>query len=204
MRQAPFRHDGATARYDAGHAFCRHRHIGQAHAGVDREVVDPLLRLFDQRIAIDVPGEVFGHAADLFQRLVNRHGADGHGAVADDPFAGVVDVATGGKVHDRIRAPAGGPDHLVHLVRHVAGDRAVADIGVDLDQEVAPDGHRFGFGVVDVVGDDRPPARQFVADKFRRHIFGDRRTPAIAVKLLLHTLAAQVLAFCHIFHFGRD
>src|SRR5690606_38272115 len=125
----------------------------QAHAGVDGEVVHPLLRLFDQGVAEDLPGQVLGNAADLFQRLIDRHGADRHGAVADDPFAGVVDVAAGAEVHHRVRAPADGPDHLVDLVGDIAGDGRIADVGVDLDQEVAADRHRLGFRVVDVAGD---------------------------------------------------
>ena len=60
---------------------------------MDGEIVDPLLGLFDQRVAEDLPGQVLGNAADLFQRLVDRHGADRHRGVADDPFADVVDVA---------------------------------------------------------------------------------------------------------------
>ena len=35
----------------------------------------------------------------------------------------------------------------------------VADVGVDLDQEVAADDHRLALGVVDVRRDDRPAAR---------------------------------------------
>ena len=33
--------------------------------------------------------------------------------VADDPLAGLVDIAAGGQVHDRVRAPAGGPGQLL-------------------------------------------------------------------------------------------
>jgi hypothetical protein len=59
-----------------------------------------LLGLLDERVAEDFPGEVFGHAAHLLQRLVNRHGADGHGGVAHNPVTRGVDVGDLGKSWD--------------------------------------------------------------------------------------------------------
>jgi hypothetical protein len=60
MREAPLGHDRAAARDDAGHAPGGQRDVGEADAGVDGEVVDALLGLLDQRVAEDLPGEVFG------------------------------------------------------------------------------------------------------------------------------------------------
>ena len=80
MRQAPFGQDRAAARYDAGDAFRRQRNVRQAHARMDGEVIDALLALLDQRVAINLPGQVLGHAADFFQRLIDRHRADRHRA----------------------------------------------------------------------------------------------------------------------------
>src|SRR5207244_3989056 len=102
--------------------------VGEADAGVDGEIVDALLGLLDQRVAVDLPIEVLGHAADLLQRLVDGHGADRHGRIADDPLARVVDVAAGREVHDRVGAPAAGPHHLVDFGCDVGCDGAVADI----------------------------------------------------------------------------
>src|SRR5207248_7006240 len=42
----------------------------------------------------------------------------------------------------------------------------VADVGVDLHQEVAADDHRLGLGVVDVGRDDGPPEGDLLADEF--------------------------------------
>src|SRR5262245_36664839 len=95
---------------------------GQWHAGVHGEIVDALFGLFDERVAIDFPGEVFGDAVHFFQRLIERHGADRHGRVADDPVADVVNVAAGGEVHHRVGAVADGPDHFVDLLGHGGGD----------------------------------------------------------------------------------
>ncbi len=209
VRQAPFRHDRAAAADDARHAVGGERDIGQPDPGVDGEIVDALLGLLDQRIAEDLPGQFLGNAADLLERLVDRHGADWHGRVADDPFARVVDVAAGRKVHHRIRAPADRPDHLVDFAGDVGRDCGIADIGVDLDQEVAADRHRLAFGVVDVRGDDGTAARHFVTHEFGRDDVGDRRAPALRAgavggdQLGSH-LAPQVLALGHIFHLGRD
>ncbi len=60
MRQAPLGHDGAAARDDAGDAVRGQRHLGQAHAGMDGEVVHALLGLLDQRVAEDFPGQILG------------------------------------------------------------------------------------------------------------------------------------------------
>src|SRR3546814_1958815 len=73
------------------------RHIGQADAGVDREIIDALFGLLDEGVAEDFPRPVFRDAADFLECLIDRDGADRHRAVADDPFAGVVDVAAGGR-----------------------------------------------------------------------------------------------------------
>jgi hypothetical protein len=80
VRQTPLGHDRAAAADDAGHAVGGHRDVAQQHAGVDGEVIDALLGLFDQRVAEDFPGQVLGLAVDLFQRLVDRHGTDRHRA----------------------------------------------------------------------------------------------------------------------------
>src|SRR5437764_1016756 len=90
--QAPLGHDRAAPRDDAGDALGGERDVTEEHARVDREVVDALLRLLDERVAVDLPGELLGLAADLLERLVDRHRADGHRRVAQDPLAGLVAV----------------------------------------------------------------------------------------------------------------
>ena len=158
---------------------------GQAHAGVDGEVVDALLGLLDQRVAEDLPGQVLGHAAHLLQRLVDRHGADRHRAVAHDPVARGVDVLAGGQVHHGVGAPADRPDQLFDLFLDAGGDGRVADVGVDLDQEVAADGHRLELGVVDVGRDDGAAARHLVAHELGRDDLRDARAQGVARQALL-------------------
>jgi hypothetical protein len=126
-------------------------------------------------------------------------------AVADDPVADVVDVAAGRQVHDRVGAPAGGPDQLVDLVGHGAEHGRIADVGVDLDQEVAADRHRLQLAVVDVGRDDGAAAGHFLAHELGRHEVGDRGAEVLAVAHARTVLlAAQVLADGDIFHLGGD
>src|SRR4051794_30685129 len=159
MGEAPFRHDGAAAGDDASHAARGERDEAEEDAGVDGEVVDALLGLLDQGVAVDLPGEFFGAAADFLEGLVDGDGADGHGRIADDPLAGGVDVFPGGKVHHGVGAPLGGPAHLLDFFFNAGGDGAVADVGVDFDEEIAADDHRLELGMVDVGGDYCSPPR---------------------------------------------
>ncbi len=205
MRQAPLGHDRAAARDDAGDALGRQVDIGQAHAGMDGEIVDALLSLFDQGVAIDFPGQVLGDTVDLFQGLVDRHGADRRRRIADDPLADIVDIAAGRQVHDIVGAPADRPHHFFDLFLHRRGDGRIADIGVDLDQEVAADDHRLDFGVVDIGRDDGAAAGDLVADEFRRDEVGDCGAEILAVADDLGVRGtALVLANGDEFHFRRD
>ena len=212
MGEAPFGHDRAAARHDAGHALRGHRDVAQQNAGVDREVVDALLGLLDQRVAVHLPGQVLGLAVDLLQRLVDRHRADRHRRVADDPLARLVDVLSGRQVHHRVAAPARRPGHLLDFLVDRRADRRVADVGVDLHQEIAADDHRLGFRMIDVGGNDRAAARHFVADEFRRDDVRNRCAEALTRmlardergQLLQHFFALQVLADGDELHLRRD
>src|SRR3546814_5458145 len=79
----------------------------------------------DQSVAEDLPGQLLGAPVDLLQRLVDRHRADRHRRVADDPLAGLVDMLAGGQVHHRVAAPADRPDQLLDLLGDAGTDRAV-------------------------------------------------------------------------------
>ena len=109
MRHAPFREDGSPARDDSRQPVRGEGNEPEKYPGVHREVVDALLALLDQGVAVDLPREILGNPVDLLERLVNRHGSDGHRRVAKNPLAGLVDVFPRGEIHDGIRAPEGGP-----------------------------------------------------------------------------------------------
>ncbi len=123
MAQAPFRHDGTTARDNARHALGGHRHVCKPHARMDGEIINALLRLLNQRVTENFPGKVFRHTVHLLQRLIDRHRANRHRRIANYPFARIVNIAAGGKVHHIVSAPARGPHHLVHFFRHRRRDR---------------------------------------------------------------------------------
>ena len=209
MRQAPLRHDRAAARDDAGDAVGGEVDVGQAHAGVDGEIVDALFALLDQRVLVELPGQLDGIAVALLQRLIDRHGADRDRRVAQNPFAGGVDVAAGREVHHGVGAPADRPHHLVDFFLDRRRHGGVADIGVDLGQEIAADDHRLEFGVVDVAGNDGAAARDLAAHEFRRDEGGHLGAKAFAVgerclgafELLL---AAEVFALGDVDHLLGD
>jgi hypothetical protein len=175
---------------------------------MDGEIVDALLGLLDQRVAKHFPRELLGLAVDFLEGLVNRHRADRHRRIADDPFARLVDVLAGRQVHHGVAAPARRPRHLLDFLGDRARQRRVADIGVDLHEEVAPDDHGLRFRMIDVRRNDRAAARDFVAHEFRRHHRGNRRAETLARVLARDELgqAFAPLRFADrdVFHFGRD
>ena len=181
MGEAPFGKDRAAARYDPGDPLRRQRNVRKPHAGMDGEIVDALLALLDERVAIDVPAQLLGNAADFLERLVDRHRSDRHRCIANDPFADGVDVPAGRKVHHRVGAPADRPDELFHFLRCAGRHDGVADVGVHLGQEIAADDHRLGFGMIDVGGDDGAPARHFAPYELRRDPVGNGSAEAFAV-----------------------
>ena len=185
MREAPLGHDGATATDDAGHALGCERHKPQQDTGVDREVVDALFRLLDQSVPEDLPRQIFGAAIDLFERLIDRHGADGYGGVSHDPFARGVDVFAGGQIHHGVRTPLGGPAHFFDFLLDARCDGGVADVGVDFDEEITSDDHRLDFRMIDVGRDDGPAAGDLVPDKFRSNLLRNVRPPWIAGVLVV-------------------
>ena len=181
MRETPLRHDRAAARDDAGHAVRRQRNEGKPHTGVDREVIDALLALLDERVAIELPRQLHRIAAAFFQRLIDRHRADRNRRIADDPFARRVNVAARRKVHDRVGAPSDRPHHLLDFLLDRRGNGRVADIGVDLHEEVAADDHRLQFAVINVRRNDRPTTGDLIAHELGRDVLGDFRAEAFAV-----------------------
>ncbi|MCG3163193.1 MAG: hypothetical protein JMDDDDMK_04576 [Acidobacteria bacterium] len=216
MSQTPFGDDRTAARDDACGALRRQRDERQTNSGVNRKIINALLGLLNERVAEDFPGQVFGLARDFFESLINRHSADGDGRIADDPFARGVDVFAGGEIHHRVGAPLRSPSHLLDFFFNRRGDRGVADVGVDLDQKVSANSHRLGFGVIDVGGNDRAPARDFIANKFGRDELRDARAKAFTAMLVIEAVAlavgqsvkrhlpSEVFTDGDEFHFGSD
>jgi len=175
----------------------------QQHAGVDGEVVDALLRLLDERVAVDLPRQLLGTAADLLERLVDRNRPDRDGGVADDPFTRLVNVAAGREIHHRVGAPQRCPAELLDLLVDRRGDDGVADVGVDLHGEVAADDHRLKLRVIDVRRNDRAPARHFGPHEVGLEPFADadelhlRRDDAFARVMQLRDRTGAAKARLH-------
>ncbi len=206
--EAPLRHDGTAARHNAGHTFGGHRDVRQTHAGVDGKVIHTLLALLDQRVAVNLPGQLFGFAVDFFQGLINRHGADRHRRIADDPLAGFMNVLTGRQIHDGVTAPADRPGHFFDFFLNAGRQRRIADVGIDFHQEVATDDHRLNFRMVDVYRDDRAAAGHFITYEFGCDDFRNRCTEMLTRMLfgqqLGKTFAPLVLADRDVFHLRRN
>ena len=94
MAYAPFRHDRASSGNDSRKTFADQFGMSFQYAGMYGEVVYPLFALFDKCVAVDFPREVFGYSVYFFEGLVNGYCAHRNGAVADNPFAGLVYVVT--------------------------------------------------------------------------------------------------------------
>ena len=133
MREAPLGHNGAATRDNAGHTLGCHGHIAQQDAGVDGEIIDALLGLFNERVAEDFPGEVFGFTVDFFERLINRHSPNRHRRVANDPLARFMDVLAGGEIHHGVTAPTNRPGHFFDFFANRGRDCRVTDVGIDFD-----------------------------------------------------------------------
>src|SRR5690606_29595861 len=127
-----------------------------------------------------------------------------HGAVANDPLAGFVDVLAGGQVHDGIRTPADAPGQLGHFLLDRGAQRRVADIAVDLHQEVAADDHRLQLHVVDVGRDDGAAAGHFLADELRGDFLGDAGAEALAAVLFLEQPGLAGLGQLHVLADGDE
>ena len=183
---------------------------------MNREVVDALLRLFDERFAENFPRNFIALAADFFERLINRHRADGNGAVAQNPLARGVNVFSRGKIHERVAAPTAGPTHFVHFFFDAGRDRGVPDVRVDFHEKISSDNHRFGFRVIDVCGKNCATARDFRTHEFRRNFLRDRRAESFSrvhkikptalrrSRVVAHFLQLHIFADRDKFHFRRD
>ena len=93
--QTPLGHDRATSRDDAGQTGGGQRHIAQQHPGMNGKIIHTLLGLFNQRVTIDFPAQLFGFPADLFQGLIDRHGPDRNRRITQDPLACFMNIGAG-------------------------------------------------------------------------------------------------------------
>ena len=176
-------------RHDAGHAFGGQRNVAQQHTCVHGHVVHALLALLNDGVAVQLPRQCGRVTVDLLQCLIDRHRAHGHRRVTQQPLAGQVDVAAGGQVHDGVRAPAGGPHHLVDLFGDRAGHCRIANVRIDglgtvtlaVFLESNERSRLAGFTVTGPHGLPQPAPREFQTVIVRRIITGPCRNIARAL-----------------------
>src|SRR6185312_4329872 len=101
------------------------------------------------------------------------------------------------------------PYHLFHLLLDRGGNGGIADIGVDLGEEVAADDHRLKLGVIDIGRDDSAAASDLVTHEFGSDEGRDRRAKILAIGerlrgLVEYGFAPEILALGDIDHLLRD
>ncbi len=82
---------------------------------MDGEVINTLFSLFNERIAEHFPGEVFGNATGLIESLINRNRTNWYRRVTNNPLTCLMNMLTGGKIHDGVGTPTNRPDHFLDL-----------------------------------------------------------------------------------------
>ena len=95
VHQTPFAHDASAATHDAAQTLVGQVYVVAADTSVYGEVVHALFALFNQGIAVELPREVFHFAVHFLQCLINGNRTYGNRTVADNPFAGFVDIFSG-------------------------------------------------------------------------------------------------------------
>lgn len=187
--ETPLAHDTTATAHDTAKTAISEMHVVATDAGMDGEVVNTLLALFDEGITEYLPVQILYLAVYLLQSLVDRHGSYWYRAVAYNPFTGFVDIVAGREVHQSIASPLARPYSLIHLFLDAGGSGRVTDVGIDLHEEVAADDHRFALRVVDVGRKNGTSACNLITHIFR----GDMGIDA-------QLLAVHVLADSHVLH----
>ncbi len=169
---------------------------------MNREIIDTLLSLFDEGIAENLPGEVFRLAVHFLEGLIDRHRADRDRCVANDPFTCFMNVFPSREVHHGISAPAYRPDHFLDFFFDGRGDRGVANVRVDLNEEVPANDHRLTFRMIHVRGNNRAATGHFVADELGRDDVGNAGAPGLT-GVLSHAAALAVALSAFTSHLTR-
>src|SRR5216110_2562837 len=82
--------------------------------------------------------------------------------------------------------------HFVDFLFNRGSYRRIADICIDLNQEVSPYDHWLAFRVVNVCWNDCAAASNFIANKFRGHVFWNRRPKGLAAMLMGQGIARSI------------
>ena len=123
MHRAPFGNDTSTTAHHPRKSSLREVHILKADTTMDREIIDTLLGLFDERIAEKSPCEILNLSTRFFKGLIHRNGTHGHRTVARNPFTRLRDIIARRKIHQCVAAPFAAPYSFLHLLFNTRGDR---------------------------------------------------------------------------------
>ena len=115
-----------------------------------------------------------------------------------------MNVLAGGQIHDSIGTPVRGPGQFLHLFLNGGRQRGIADVGIDLYQEVAPDNHRLNFRVIDIRGNDRTPTRHLGTNKFRRDFLRQGGAERLATMLCAQCCLFARLHIAHVLADGDE
>ncbi len=181
----PLRQDRASAAHDSRNALGDERQVLDKDAGVNRHVIDALLRLLLDHFQHDVGVQIF-NALDARDRLVNGHRSNRHARVPQDGFTDLVNVAPGRKVHHGVSAVMNRGVQLAQFLLDIAGDGRVTDVGVDLALRLDADAHGLDFRMIHVGRDDHASGGNFVAHQLRRDL--------LALRNVQHLLGQQAFA----------
>ena len=143
MHHHPFGDQRATAANDPSHTLGSQVQVFEHHTAVDRHVVDPLLGLVLDHIQEVLRTHILDVPPQLFQHLVDRHGTDRDGRSVDNLASDIVDIFAGRQIHNRIGTVMHGHVQFIQLLTDVAGDRAVADIRINLTFGRDSNSHRL-------------------------------------------------------------
>mmetsp|Transcript_18150 Transcript_18150/g.37470 ORF Transcript_18150/g.37470 Transcript_18150/m.37470 type:complete len:522 (-) Transcript_18150:116-1681(-) len=200
VHQRKFGVDRSPPRHDSSHPVRGVGYEAKQDPGVDGEVVHALFSLLDEGLPEELPGDFHGVTSSFLEGLVDGDRAHRNRRVPHDPLPRLVDVLARGQVHQSVRTPHGGPLELFDLLLDGAADGGVADVGVDLDLEVAPHDHGLELEVLLVGWDDGAAPSHLAANKFRIHALPCRHVghllrhdPALGVVHLREALVAAAL-----------
>ena len=203
--------NAASPRDDPREALTGEFHVTVQNARVNRHVVDTLFRLLAERFVEGVPREGLG-LFHLLERLVDRHGSERHGTVAQHRAADAPRILSDRQVHHRVGAAQQSFAKLFEFRIQIGNLPCRPEIRVHLGAELLPDHRGFGLAVADVRrnhgfarGDE--PAHVLARPGFhveeRRELFCERFIVKF-VEPLLRGLEPLVFTPRHEAHLGRD
>ena len=193
VHDSPACHYRSSSRHYSCQSFSNHVRVSSQSSGMDCEIIDTLLSLFDEGIAIYFPSEVFNFTVYFFKGLINGYRSHRHRTISDNPLTGLVDIVACRKVHKCVATPITAPHGLAYFLFDSGRKGGVTDIGIEFYQKITADNHRFCFRVVYVGRKHCSAGGYFITYKLRSDMAFDSKSVGIGV-----------FTDSHIFHLRGD